>query len=225
MTQPGVYFTPRCPVRANNRPVQQCAGGSRRDFQPRAGPWPACAGLAARVSGRAAQDASSDEKYDGAVLLAIHHPAFVTRRQSPDSGAGGSTPQQLGDAAGDRHNLPAGRGLPARFSPAHAHNYQRYTRTVNFGSKEFDVPFIVCGDGGHHVNPAGERKRASGPTSRNMASTSIISRSRPAVNVKGIAAGEVRRPNYGYLRIHVDKEQLRHRFPPSRRPDVGAVAV
>lgn len=31
------------------------------------------------------------------------------------------------------------------FLATHAHNYQRYTRTVHFGDQDFDVPFIVCG--------------------------------------------------------------------------------
>src|SRR5258708_37443885 len=36
----------------------------------------------------------------------------------------------------------------------HAHNYQRYTRTVKFtGSKVYQTPFVVCGNSGHNVNP------------------------------------------------------------------------
>jgi hypothetical protein len=48
---------------------------------------------------------------------------------------------------------------------AHAHNYQRYTRIMKFGKSEIDVPFIVCGDGGHNVNPlvrASKGRTASG---------------------------------------------------------------
>jgi len=42
---------------------------------------------------------------------------------------------------------------PHAFLSAHAHNMQRYTRIMDFGGKEIDVPFVLCGDGGHNVNP------------------------------------------------------------------------
>ena len=41
----------------------------------------------------------------------------------------------------------------------HAHNYQRYTRTVAMGDDTYQVPFIICGDGGHYVNLLTEERK------------------------------------------------------------------
>lgn len=40
-----------------------------------------------------------------------------------------------------------------------AHNYQRFARSISFGGKHFEVPFIVCGDGGHNVTLLVRAKR------------------------------------------------------------------
>ena len=68
---------------------------------------------------------------------------------------------------------------PHAFLSAHAHNYQRYTRTVRFDGADRDVPFVVCGNGGHNVNPivrssrspigAGARERLPGRPPRDGA--------------------------------------------------------
>jgi hypothetical protein len=34
----------------------------------------------------------------------------------------------------------------------HAHNYQRYTRKLQFNGRSYSVPFVICGDGGHNVD-------------------------------------------------------------------------
>ena len=47
---------------------------------------------------------------------------------------------------------------PHAFLSGHAHNYQRYTRTLAFEGKEISVPFVVCGNGGHNVSPLVEHK-------------------------------------------------------------------
>src|SRR5262249_21710278 len=35
----------------------------------------------------------------------------------------------------------------------HAHNYQRFTRTVTSDGKSMQVPYIVAGNGGHNIHP------------------------------------------------------------------------
>ena len=62
------------------------------------------------------------ENYTGAVIIAVHHPPFTA-----DSTHGGS-PQMLADI--DSACTAASVWPHAVFS-GHAHNYQRYTRTVN----------------------------------------------------------------------------------------------
>jgi hypothetical protein len=89
------------------------------------------------------------DKYAGAVLLAVHHPPFSYAQDPELSGK---------KASGGFHGCSTAMlaqidtickdvGVyPHAFLSGHAHNYQRYTRTVVMNGKEYDVPFIVCGD-------------------------------------------------------------------------------
>ncbi len=76
------------------------------------------------------------EKFTGAIILATHHPPFTG-----GSDHGGS-PGMLADI--DSACKTAGVWPHAVLS-GHAHNYQRYTRTISGMS----IPFIVAGCGGH----------------------------------------------------------------------------
>lgn len=79
---------------------------------------------------------SKSENFTGAIIIAVHHPPFTG-----GSDHGGS-PVMLQDI--DRACQKAGVWPHAVFS-GHAHNYQRYTRTVN----NYQIPFVVAGCGGH----------------------------------------------------------------------------
>jgi hypothetical protein len=76
------------------------------------------------------------EAYDGAIIIAVHHPPYTG-----GSDHGGS-PEMLADI--DSACTAAGVWPHAVFS-GHSHNYQRYTRTVN----GLSIPYIVAGCGGH----------------------------------------------------------------------------
>ena len=76
------------------------------------------------------------EKYSGAVIVAVHHPPFT------GGTIHGGSPQMLADI--DSACTAAGVWPHAVFA-GHAHNYQRYTRTVN----AMRIPFLVAGCGGH----------------------------------------------------------------------------
>jgi hypothetical protein len=76
------------------------------------------------------------EKYAGAVIIAVHHPPYTGGETH------GGSPQMLADIDGACQ--AAGVWPHAVFS-GHAHNYQRYTRTVN----KMQIPFLVAGCGGH----------------------------------------------------------------------------
>jgi hypothetical protein len=76
------------------------------------------------------------ENYAGAVIIAVHHPPYTG-----DSTHGGS-PQMLADI--DSACTAAGVWPHAVFS-GHAHNYQRFTRTVN----SMQIPYLIAGCGGH----------------------------------------------------------------------------
>lgn len=74
--------------------------------------------------------------YAGALIIAVHHPPFTG-----GSDHGGS-PLMLEDI--DNACTTAGVWPHAVLS-GHAHNYQRYTRTLN----EYQIPYVVAGCGGH----------------------------------------------------------------------------
>jgi hypothetical protein len=76
------------------------------------------------------------ENFTGAVIIAVHHPPFT------GGSAHGASPRMLEDM--DHACRSAGVWPHAVFS-GHAHNYQRYTRTVN----GLQIPYLVAGCGGH----------------------------------------------------------------------------
>lgn len=76
------------------------------------------------------------DNFTGAVIIATHHPPFTGGTDH------GGSPLMLADI--DSACNAAGLWPHAVFS-GHAHNYQRYTRTV----KNQQIPFLVAGCGGH----------------------------------------------------------------------------
>src|SRR5260370_28161414 len=72
------------------------------------------------------------DKFTGAVIIAVHHPPFTGGKEH------GGSPLMLADI--DSACTAAGVWPHAVFS-GHAHNYQRYTRTVN----TMQIPFLVAG--------------------------------------------------------------------------------
>ncbi len=74
-----------------------------------------------------------------ALLLATHHPPFSS------GGHSGSTEMlnDIQDACNQAQIMP-----DAYFS-GHAHSIQRYTRTVQFGGRQLNIPYVVSGCGGH----------------------------------------------------------------------------
>jgi hypothetical protein len=77
------------------------------------------------------------EAFAGAVIIAVHHPPFT------GGSTHGGSPLMLADI--DSACTAAGVWPHAVFS-GHAHNYQRFTRTVN----GLQIPYIVAGCGGHN---------------------------------------------------------------------------
>ena len=76
------------------------------------------------------------DKFNGAIIIAHHHPAYTA-----GSMHGWSTDmlKQI-DAACDKSGV-----WPHAVLSGHAHNYQRFTRTHG----QSQIPYIVCGNGGH----------------------------------------------------------------------------
>lgn len=76
------------------------------------------------------------QNYAGAVIIAVHHPPFT------GGSVHGGSPDMLADI--DSACTQAGVWPHAVLS-GHAHNYQRFTRTVN----SYQIPYLVAGGGGH----------------------------------------------------------------------------
>jgi hypothetical protein len=148
------------------------------------------------------------ENYKGAVLLAVHHPPY-TYMPPPKKGAGGNhSPSVVMLSQIDEICLKHGI-YPHAVLAAHAHNYQRFSRTMQFAGREIDVPFIVCGDGGHNVNPLvrakkGEPAQEPHPGSR----VDYMEWKKAAITAKELWLEKYNDTNYGYLRIHVDEKEL-----------------
>jgi hypothetical protein len=154
------------------------------------------------------------EQYKGAVLLAVHHPPFS---YSPPANA----PTAIGNHGGSPAMLKQidtickSVGIyPHAFLSAHQHNYQRYTRTIHFGGKEIEVPFVVCGSGGHHINPIAQGRRGQPAQRPRYGSKVDYLDAKAAVESRGLILENYddNRTHYGYLRIAVTAEQLRIGF-------------
>jgi hypothetical protein len=124
------------------------------------------------------------EKFTGAVIIAVHHPPFTGGKEH------GGSPLMLADI--DSACTAAGVWPHAVFS-GHAHNYQRYTRTVN----TLQIPFLVAGCGGHSpLSPM----RAAYRTPYKIDNTLTLE--------------SYDTTDYGYLRVIVDATTMRIEFHP-----------
>lgn len=149
-----------------------------------------------------------ETNYKGAVLIAVHHPPFSYAPESSlhgGAGAHGCSTAMLRqiDALCSKNGV-----YPHAFLSAHAHLYQRFTRTLNFEGKDIDVPFIVCGDGGHHVNPLVRAKKGEPAEEPHFGTDVSYLDVNPAIKSTGLTLEKYNDREYGYLRISADKDQL-----------------
>ena len=148
------------------------------------------------------------DNFSGALLLATHHPPFNYAPPSGGTGAGGihgGSPSMLAQI----DSICASQGVyPHAFLAGHAHNYQRYTRTVKLAGNPYQVPFIVCGDGGHGVD-ALVRAKLGSPAREPVdgADVSYLDPN-PAIPATGLVLNRHDDRDYGYLRVSVDATTL-----------------
>jgi hypothetical protein len=132
----------------------------------------------------AALNRVKSDKFTGAVIIAVHHPPFT------GGAVHGGSPLMLADI--DSACRAAGVWPHAVFS-GHAHNYQRYTRTVN----TMQIPFLVAGCGGHSpLSPM----RATYRTPYKIDDTLTLE--------------NYDTTDYGYLRVVVNATTMRVEFHP-----------
>ena len=147
MTQPGVYFTLDAPfiriIGLFSNALEDPGVISSEEGTWKAVPDYQLDFLSAQL-GRIRSDG-----FAGAVLLAVHHPPFTYAPPPSGSGAGGAhggNPVMLAQIDAICQAMGV---YPHAIVSGHAHNYQRFTRSIRFAAGSYEVPFIVCGDGGH----------------------------------------------------------------------------
>ena len=141
MTEPGVYYTMEAPfvrILGLYSNVLEDPGviSSEGDSASPIGDEQ----LAFLTAGlkRAKADIASGQ-FTGAILVAVHHPPFTY------GGNHSGSPRMLADLD---QVAKAADFWPHACLSGHAHNYQRFTRTVG----NFQIPYIVAGSGGHAVS-------------------------------------------------------------------------
>jgi hypothetical protein len=144
---------------------------------------------------RAALQRVKKESYAGALLLAHHHPPYTA---GSTHGWSLQMQQQI-DTVCEQIGV-----WPHADLSGHAHNYQRFTRTRKDGTQ---IPYLVCGNGGHNVQPL---TRPGAPPIR-----------APQV-IQSAAAGQdlivlenYDDQDYGYLRLVINGKQLRIEYHPA----------
>jgi hypothetical protein len=144
---------------------------------------------------RAALQRVKREKYAGALLFVHHHPPYALGGQHSSSLA---MRQQM-DA------VCAAVGVwPHAVLSGHAHNYQRYTRHRADGT---DIPYVICGNGGHNVQ---KLQTTGGQALR----TPQVFQTKTA-NDDAVTFENYDDTHYGYLRLIVDPRQLRIEYHPA----------
>jgi Calcineurin-like phosphoesterase len=227
MTQPGVYFALDAPfvriIGLFSNSLEDPGLISSENGKWKGVPDVQLAFLTAQLQNIKAQ------KYAGAVLIAVHHPPFCYDPPPAAGGAGGfhsSSTTMLREI----DTICKAQGVyPHAFLSGHAHNYQRYTRTVNFGGKNFTVPFIVCGDGGHNVDALVQPRKGVTPYDPTIGQNVKYLDTNPAVAATGLVINNFDHTNYGYLRITANSKQLRIEFHPAGKtlpaPSIDVVTV
>jgi hypothetical protein len=134
-----------------------------------------------------------DEKFEGALIIAHHHPAYTA-----GSKHGWSTGMlaQI-DAACEKAGI-----WPHAVLSAHAHNYQRFTRLHG----AMQIPYIIAGNGGH-----GLAKLASkGGALRTPMIIQPAGNGADQVTLESYDDGD-----YGYLRLIVTAGTMRIEYHPA----------
>jgi hypothetical protein len=142
----------------------------------------------------AALTRAKKEKYDGALLIASHHPAYTA---GSTHGWSVQMTSQI-DAICNKVGF-----WPHAVIAGHAHNYQRFTR---IRPNNTQIPYVICGNGGHNVQ---RLTKGSSP----LRTPQIIQRA--AGGQDQVVFENYDDQDYGYLRIVVTASQLRIEYHPA----------
>jgi hypothetical protein len=133
------------------------------------------------------------EGFNGALIIAHHHPAYTA------GSIHGWSQQMLSqiDAVCNQNGV-----WPHAVLSGHAHNYQRFTRLHG----QTQIPYIVCGNGGHGLAKLSKKGGSALRTPQ-------------ALQVPGhtdqVTLENYDDQDYGYLRVVVTPSQLRIEYQPA----------
>ena len=138
------------------------------------------------------------EKFAGAVLIAVHHPPYAFGIHS------GSIVMLK-----EIDTVCRATGVwPHAILSGHAHNFQRFTRTLPVGNTTRQIPFFVVGNGGHGLSPLAQ----GGTVLRTPQSMPVFAQ--PEAK-DSIVFENYDDKSYGYLRVLVNAQQLRIEYHPA----------
>jgi Calcineurin-like phosphoesterase len=133
------------------------------------------------------------EPFKGALILAHHHPAYTA------GSVHGWSQQMLSQIDG----ICSKTGVwPHAVLSGHAHNYQRFTRVHG----DTQIPYIVCGNGGHALAKLMRKKGATLRTPQPLQITGHADK---------VMLENYDDQDYGYLRIVATATQLRIEYHPA----------
>ena len=142
------------------------------------------------------------EGYKGAVIIANHHPPYVGSG-SAVAGRHGGSPAMLAQI----DSICKAVGVwPHAFLSGHAHNYQRFTRTLKDGT---ETPYIVCGNMGHNA------MRLSRGSTLPPRVPQVIEKANGNTEKVVFERYDADNGHFGYLRIVVTESQLRIEYHPA----------
>jgi hypothetical protein len=184
--QPGVFFTFECPflrvlaLYSNTLEdpgviAEEEIGNSQLDFIENA------------------LNRVKQEGYKGALLFATHHPPYTA---GSIHGWSVQMESQI-DAICTKVGV-----WPHAFLSGHAHNYQRFTRTRKDGTQ---IPYVICGNGGHAVARLSKHSVLRTPQ--------IIQKAHGGADQ--IVFENYDDQDYGYLRVIANADQLRIEYHPA----------
>jgi len=162
---------------------------------------------------RAQLEQIKSSNYQGAVILAVHHPPFVYSPKGGGSGGGKhyGSPIMLSDI--DAVCKQTGV-YPHAVISGHAHNYERFTRNLTFNGAKYSVPFIICGDGGHNVTPLTSASFGTkSPDPGDNVDVSYMDTTK-VVESTGLILNKHDGQNSGFLRVSVTADELTITFNP-----------
>ncbi len=215
MTQPGVYFALDAPyvrILGLFSNTLEDPGVISSETTKGKAKWPAVPDYQLDFLTTQLQQIKSTN-YQGAVILAMHHPPFTYSPQKGGSGGGKHYGSPIMLAEIDAICQQTGV-YPHAIVSGHAHNYQRYTRTLKFAGKNYSVPFIICGDSGHNVSPL--TSSSFGKKYPEPADNLNVSYMDPGKTVQstGLTLNKHDQQNSGYLRVSVTAQKLTITFHP-----------